>query len=158
MNKHEELRLMLKDGMKRHQKIGYDSFAFMDKALIFLSAGGIVLSVTFIKDIIGGESINNVVMLKATWVLWAATVFSVLLGYRLAQYENIRAIRKIYETQTELSSGDSPDPEVLSENLNDYFKDLNQFWGKLIAICNWVGFTAYFLGVVSMIWFAFLNT
>lgn len=156
MNHSDELRELLNDGMNQQRKIAAELYKFLDKALVYLSAGGIVLSVTFVKDIIGGECIKNVILLEATWGLWTATVFCVLFSYRLAQSENYRALSSIHNSQSELTSG-TTDPVTISNRLNKKMKELHSKWGKWISIFNWAGFVSYFLGIVSMTWFACTN-
>ena len=158
MTQHEELRDILKSEMDRQQKIADGLFSFLDQALIYLSAGGIVLSVTFVKDIVGGgECINNVILLKVTWGLWAATVLSVLLSYRLAQTENHKAIRNVRDLSVDHASG-TTDPQSIVDRLNQELTGLNSKWGKWISWFNWMGFTTYILGILSMILFACMNT
>lgn len=156
MNQHQIVSEMLKSEISRQHEIAGGLYEFMDKALIYLSAGGIVLSVTFVKDIVGGECINNVILLEVTWGLWAATVFFVLLSYRLAQTENHRALKQVKRLSQDHASRNT-DPQVVVDKLNKILDGLNSKWGKWISRCNWIGIIAYFLGVVSMIWFACTN-
>lgn len=66
-----------------------------DKTVLSLSGGALAISFTFIKDIIGPESIVLTSLLIAAWLAWAFSTFAVLCSYYLSHLALRQAITQV---------------------------------------------------------------
>jgi hypothetical protein len=70
------------DGYREHlvqalQKAHED----FDKTVLTLSGGALVVSITFVKDIVGPGSVIHKGLLMLSWFCWGISVTSVLISY-----------------------------------------------------------------------------
>ncbi|NQU32407.1 MAG: hypothetical protein HQ521_04165, partial [Bacteroidetes bacterium] len=73
-----------------------------DILIISLSTGGLVLSIGFVKDIIGDYSKVNTILLKITWLLFACSLIMNLLSQATGYFANrldLKITRDIIRTE-----------------------------------------------------------
>jgi len=116
------------------QKIG-ESY---DKTLITLSGGALGLTIAFIKDIVGKDSIECTKLLISSWVSWTISLTSLLLALYFAQF----AYRKTIE---QLDDG-----TIYSETPGGYFTCAVYFFNALGGI-------GFIIGVITIVMFAYIN-
>ena len=79
MNKRESYYRFLIDQSDKNNAVTENLYGFYDKALLTISAGGIALSISFVKDFVGGdECIKHVILLKIVWGLLMGTIMAFL--------------------------------------------------------------------------------
>ncbi len=72
-----------------------ESQAQFDKTILALSGGGLGLSFTFIKDIVGTEDIVHGGFLLAAWIGWAISSTAVLVSFFTSQLAQRKAIKQL---------------------------------------------------------------
>lgn len=116
------------------QKIG-EGF---DKTLIALSGGALGLSIAFIKDIVGAETIVSHYYLIASWSFWATSLGSILFAFYFGQLAYRKAITQV-DNRT-----------IKSENVGGIY-------GAIVSVLNAVGAVSFLLGVITIIIFSIKN-
>ena len=109
-----------------------------DKTLIALSGGALGLTLTFIKDIVGPQSVEATNFALLSWCLWTASLSSLLLAYYFGSLSYRHALKSYDKGNL---NADNPG--------GGYATATNIF--------NVVGVVAFILGVMSFIYFAFEN-
>lgn len=120
--------------LEAEQKIGEG----YDKTLITLSGGALAISIAFINDVVGTNSISNGEFLAVAWSSWALSLTSLLLAF----YFGGHAYRHAIET-------------LDSNKLNS-----NNPGGKYSTLTKWlnaVGGLSFLVGVVTFLYFCFRN-
>lgn len=138
------------------------TWLFLDKTLLYLSAGGFFISVTFLKNIIGEGPVVCLWLIVSSWILLAITVLSILLGYLyyanigeraiLTCTEQIKDFTEIFEAYKE-DYVDASDVQQTVDRISESAKPEQ----TRIMMLNHVIFISFYLGVVSMLIFAILN-
>lgn len=116
------------------QKIGEG----YDKTLIALSGGALGVTITFIKDIVGGGKILCPGLALTAWSAWTVSLTSLLAAYYFGTTAYRYAIRKLDEGKL-----DSVNPGGLCATITN--------------ILNVVGGLSFVFGVVMFIWFSYKN-
>ncbi len=159
MDQRDRYYRFLRDQSDKLSKLGENLYGFYDKAILYLSAGGIALSISFVKDIIGGdESIKCVLLLKIGWVLWMTTILAVLISYIMAQRQNKVYKMRIFNEQIALNSADDDSFDKMPVQFNKFAERHQAVWSKRISCANWTGIVTFFSGIFAVIWFAWINT
>ena len=122
MNKHDQKQLMDMEEKAIHNH---------DQTILRFSAGGIVLTITFVKNIVapGDGQCWNVLILA--WVFWIASIVSVLVSFLLSYHSS----RKYQAGETDIA--------VKLSNAVGYL--------------NHISIITFILGIVCMVVFASLN-
>lgn len=138
------------------------TWLFIDKTVLYLSAGGIFISVTFLKNIIGEGSVVCLWLIMISWILLAITVLSILLGHLiyanigeraiLTCTEQIKDFTEIFEAYKE-DYVDVSDVQQTVDRISDTAKPEQ----TRIMLLNHVIFITFNAGIITMLIFAILN-
>ncbi len=115
-----------------------------DKAILLYSSGGLALSITFLKDLVGGtKNAVNLGLLQASWALFALAMLVTVLSFLTSA------------AAQEESMGDA----------KSYYLDGNECaWNRvswrdvLLRYMNQVSGFSFIGGVCATVWFAIVNT
>jgi hypothetical protein len=115
------------DKERRNQLLKIRDYAEeqFDKLIVYLSSGGLILTIGFVKDVIPIEESSCKYLLLLTWVAFAVSLFTMLFSHR--------------------SSLRSMDLELNNED------GKSEFWNNVTKILNWVGMFVFIIGVVLFI-------
>jgi len=115
-----------------------ESQAQFDKTVLALSGGGLGLSFTFIKEIVGTEHVVHGSCLLAAWIGWGLSATVVLLSFFTSQLALRKAIKQL-------------DNKKLGMERPGGFHDL------VTAFLNASGLVLFLFGLVMMISFLTFN-
>lgn len=151
MSKYPKMLLKLKDKLDDEAK---ELWGFYDKAILYLAAGGIVLSIAFVKDIIGVDSIKLRSLLIASWVSLTFSVMFILSAYLASQRTNLK-LRDVINEEL-VNARDSADHDVLIASFVDrYNKTVNNgLWTRRF---NNLAAITFFVGLTSIVAFSIVN-
>jgi hypothetical protein len=110
----------------------------IDKAILALSGGGLGVSLVFIKDVIGSNPLAMPGLLMAAWVAWGVSTLVVLLSFHFSNLTIREGIRQI-------DSGTA------------YTHPFGGRYANWTQGLNGLGAGLFFIGVVCMTMFAFVN-
>ena len=74
-----------------------------DSALLTLSGGALLLSITFLKDI--APHPTHLRWLVAAWACYGSSVVLILVSLLFAQLEDVRAIKSVFDSPEKKSNG-----------------------------------------------------
>ena len=89
----QDLKAYLEDALSSEKK----SQEELDKLLVYLSGGGLAISLVFIREVVGENPMASPALLVNAWVLWGFSLLMVMLAYafsNLAWRKLIGQIRK----------------------------------------------------------------
>ena len=109
-----------------------------EKNITYISAGTLVLSLTFIEKIVNLGDSNSVVILIISWILLALTLLANLISHQLSSY---------YHEKT-ICDFDADDPN-LEKNINKR--------NKVIRTINWGTTFSLVVGILFLILFCSIN-
>ena len=109
-----------------------------DKTIVSLSAGGLGVSLVYLKDVVGVHPIVDPGFLWGAWVSWCISIISVLLSFYFSQKSLILAIQQV-------DSG-----AIHLENPGGKF-------AKVTSALNAVAGSGFLLGVLWLLIFVFKN-
>lgn len=109
-----------------------------DKAVLTLSGGALGISFTFLKDIVGVNSITEPAFLIWSWRLWAGSILCVLFSYFLSHLSLRKAIAQV-------------DDQTI------YDQKPGAMWSTWTACLNIAGAALFVLGVLMLTCFASIN-
>jgi hypothetical protein len=92
----EKVRKSLDQAIERNLERGIESASRLDRTLITLSGGALVLSMTFIGRVAPGKS--YLILLFVAWACFIASLFCVVLSMHLIQDKLDKAVRKAAAT------------------------------------------------------------
>lgn len=113
----------------------------LDKTVLALSSGSLILSINFLDKIINSPYIKNIELLKVSWLFLIYSLIAILLGYLFAIHSTQQALNKINE---------AINFEILRELQGN-------LWQKLMNICNIVSPITLIIGLAFMARFALVN-
>jgi hypothetical protein len=113
----------------------------LDRSVVTLLAGSLVLSITFIGNIIGSKHPTALWLLAGSWVLLIAALLATLLSLRFAVYAH-RAQLDILDQQYQDDTLGSP---------------VQNPWNTSIDLANWISIGGMALGFCCLALFATLN-
>lgn len=113
------------------------SYEDYDKALLTMSGGALVISIAFVKSIVGDDPVQCRILLIGAWISWTLTVLAVLCSFVMSQ----RALRKARE------QFDTGKNKTKPGGIAD----------KITGILNIVGGIFFLSGVILMVIFASFN-
>jgi|SRR5699024_190825 len=121
------------DNDRREQLLNIRDYAEeeFDKLVIYLSSGGLVLTVGFVRDIVNVSSSSYSELLIITWIAFTISLITILISHR-----------------TSLKSIDL--------ELNDRIQESDS-WDIFTGWLNWSGMVAFMLGVISFLIFILIN-
>lgn len=99
-----------------------------DKLIVYLSAGALVLSIGFVKDVIKLDDVKDTSMLRLSWAMFGLSLFFILLSHRIAvisMNQSLKGNEKV-----------SDDWDVVTEILN---------WLAMIALIGGVFLFTFFI-------------
>ena len=117
-----------KEGVRRDRDYSSDQF---DKQLIYLSAGGLVLTVGFVKDMVDITNETNTTLLIISWSCFALSLIAMLLSHRTSVYT------MDYELDNEQKKSDN--------------------WDSITKFFNFVSALSLIMGVILFIIFISKN-
>jgi len=109
-----------------------------DKAVLTLSAGALAISLTFIKDIVGGGEIISKCYLISSWVCWAISTSFMLISFYTSILAQRHAVKKFDEDKLDFQKPGGP-------------------FDKCTHVLNIFGGASFLLGTVFFIIFVFIN-
>lgn len=109
-----------------------------DKTVLTLSGGALAISLTFIKEIIGQQSIESSYLLWFAWTAWTFSTFSVLVSYFLSHLALRRAILQV-------------------DNGTIYSQPAGGKFAFYTALLNGIGGVLFLIGILCFIFFAGVN-
>ena len=147
-NKLEEIQRENLENSKEDQ-------SFYDKSLLYLASGSFVLSINFLKDIVGGECTLLPWLLSTSWSLFTVSILTNLGSYRASQYFNQRRIEVVNEEKR--SVAESTNTEDMPDQ---FYKKLNRLADKRtshVKTYNEVTSATFGLAILAMAVFAIVN-
>ena len=116
-----------------------------DKTLITLSGGALGLTVTFTGELVGEGAIVGASWLLGAWIAWSVSLGSLLSAYYFGRlsYKQAREQLDEYMQQEENQQAEQP--------------DYGAPFSRYVEWLNAVGGVSFFGGLVSIVWFSFLN-
>jgi uncharacterized membrane protein YbhN (UPF0104 family) len=72
----------IKDWKNRIHEYRKEAASQFNKQLVFLSSGGLILSVGFVKDIVDIKSASSIWLLALAWILFVISLLSNLFSYQ----------------------------------------------------------------------------
>lgn len=112
-----------------------DSF---DKALLTLSGGALGISIVFLKDIVGDQPVECLIMLIAAWLAWGSSLLCVVASFQCSNYALRETIRQC------------DDGSIYTSNPGGWYAPLTRF-------LNVIGGLLFIGGVAAMLIFVALN-
>ena len=128
---------------------------YYDKALLYLASGSFVLSINYLKDVIGGESIFLPSLLIISWSLFTVSILTNLGSYRVSQYFTESRRQTVNDEMKR-----AVDTDVNDEMKACFFSKVNKQADKRtthVKIYNEVATVAFGLAVLAMSIFASIN-
>jgi len=120
-----------KDRRKKLLEIRNYSEEQFDKLIIYLSSGGLVLTVGFVNDLIEIDQSNCISLLITTWISFTLSLIINLFSHRTS----------LRSTDLELKEEDSK----------------SEFWDEVTNFLNWTGLIFFIIGVLSFIIYFLIN-
>lgn len=102
-----------------------------DKLLIYLSSGGLLLTIGFIENIIKIDESAYISLLITTWISFTGSLIIMLFSHRTS----------LRSMNLELSG----------------IEEKSDFWDTITNSLNWIGLTLLVLGILSFIIFVLIN-
>jgi hypothetical protein len=109
-----------------------------DKAVLSLSGGALGVSFAFVKDIIGHGPIVKPNLLVVSWLLWGASIVSILASYFFSHLSLRHAIRQVDRKR------------IYDERPGGWFDIIT-------AVLNAAGGLLFIFGVIAIAYFVSLN-
>lgn len=127
-----------------------------EKNIVYIAAGTLVLSMTFLEKIIKLETSSGVWFLITSWGLLAITLLGNLVSHQLSSRFHEICI-DLYDKCGELS-GDPSDEEnaTFKENL-DFADKKFESYNSTIRTLNWATTLSLFFGILLMVIFCSMN-
>lgn len=144
--KRSEEDILYEDYNKLEEE-GIQSSKALDKSLITLSAGALLLSTTFLTQLLGTNIPVNTGVLYISWGLFSGTIVSTLMGYMFSQYYHWYASGVHWQ----FIAG-----EIEEDKESKDYKSCIIF-SKLITVFNIVPLVLFSLAVISLLIFCGLN-
>lgn len=117
-----------------------ESYKTLDKNLIYLSAGGIVVSLFILRTlIIELQSLQYATLFFVSGVLFSSTLLSSIWSF----FSGAKAFRRFYTDKNERKK--------TSKRVSDYFE-----W-KITNVLNWLSIISFTLGLLTLLTFVALN-
>lgn len=132
-----------------------EDHGFYDKSLLYLASGSFVLSVNFLKDVVGGECTLLPWLLITSWSLFTVSILTNLGSYRASQYFNQRRIEAVNEEKESVS--DSPYTDEMPDR---FYKKINKLADKRtshVKTFNEIASATFGLAIFAMSVFAIVN-
>jgi hypothetical protein len=144
---------------KQHEafnKIKEKSDDDYEKNIVYIAAGTLVLSMTFLEKIIKVETSSGIWFLITSWGLLAITLLGNLVSHQLSSRFHEICI-DLYDKCGELS-GEPSDEEnaTFKENL-DFADKKFESCNSTIRTLNWATTLSLFVGILSMVIFCSMN-
>lgn len=99
--------------------------------IVYLSGGGLVLTIGFVGDVIKFETSTAQWLLLTTWICFTTSMITILFSHR--------------------SSLKSIDLELIGKDKK------SDFWDRITKFLNWVGLLSFILGVILFVIYVMLN-
>lgn len=115
----------------------------LDKAILVLSSGGLVTSLTFIKSVVPISEAVCLGSLKLGWVLFSIALVSTVVSFLLSGSAITEERRQILDYYIK-----GADEAGLSPN----------YWGRITYWVNRASVLAFVMGVIVTVIFVWLNT
>ena len=129
----------LKNELYERQLSNSESF---DKSILSLSSAGLVISISFIKDIVPIELASGLLYLKMSWVLFCAAIISTILSLMSSQLGIDKQLTIAREYYIEKN-----DDAISKKNI----------YSKITNWLNWSSGTAFVCSILLMVIFAMFN-
>ena len=124
------------DYLKVLNKTEEGRWKFYDQALLSISAGAIVLSVTFLSKVVTDKELINGSLLVYSWYSWVFCIFFLLMSYGAG----IKGIRK---TRQQWEDGQR--------------EDLGKPWNTIVMVLNIISIIPFLSGMALLTMFASTN-
>lgn len=102
-----------------------------DQLIVYLSGGGLVLTIGFVDDVIKFETSTAQWLLLSTWICFTISMITILFSHR----SSLRSI----------------DLELLGKDKK------SDFWDTITKLFNWFGLLSFILGVILFLIYVMLN-
>ncbi len=102
-----------------------------DQLIVYLSGGGLVLTIGFVDDVIKFETSTAQWLLLSTWICFTISMITILFSHR----SSLRSI----------------DLELLGKDKK------SDFWDTITKFFNWFGLLSFILGVILFLIYVMLN-
>lgn len=123
-----------------------------DKAIITLSSGAIFLSMIFISDVINTNYPVYAALLYASWISYAVTIISLLLGFMLSQKVMdyvIFSLNEMLAVQTKFENIASIEETPSSKKMKKY--------GRCVSLSNAISMIFFVIGTILLLTFSYIN-
>lgn len=115
----------------------------LDKSILTIASGAILLTVAFYEKIVTQFNIDFSWLLKASWVSLLLSIFAVLTSYRFALIAFNKGRSKLDKWYEQILAATTNKP------LN-----LKSVWAILAEICNYTAYFALIIGILFAVIFA----
>jgi hypothetical protein len=128
----EALNKKMRDWINHLEEMRQDNLKQFDKQIVYLSGGGLVLSIGFVKDIIGFDSIPDFkYLLILSWICFTFSLTTNLFAFKTASASINNAM-------------------VFNEKLM-------KLYDKITSFLNWISIFGLISGLIFFIIFATVN-
>lgn len=127
-----------------------------EKNIVYIAAGTLVLSMTFLEKIIKVETSSGIVLLIISWSLLALTLLCNILSHQLSSWFHEICL-DLYDKCGELSSESSDEEKTAHKEKSDFADRKFESYNSTIRILNWTTTLSLFFGILFMIIFCSKN-
>ena len=128
----EVLNDKMRDWINHLEEIRQDNVRQFDKQIVYLSGGGLVLSIGFVKDIIGVDTIPDLkYLLIVSWISFTLSLIANLFAFKTAS--------------------------ASINNAMVFDEKLMKIYDKVTSFLNWTSIIALICGLISFIIFVVVN-
>jgi hypothetical protein len=130
-----------------------------DRTLTTLSAGALVLSVTFLQNMKTAAVSGSMCWITTSWVCFSVALIAILAALLCSQY----GTKYVMEESIDLSDGGAIKWEININKKDSWFgkttnkRPTSSRWHVLVHIFNWSSIVAFCLGVFCFVLFGILN-
>ena len=145
--KNEEIQKYLRDYYKyaaeKILKETNNHATQLDKNILTISSGAILLTVTFYEKVVTQFNIDFSWLLKASWVSLLISIFALLTSYRIALIAFNKARKKLNKWYEEIVTGKT-----------NKTPNLKSIWSTLTEISNYIAYFSLIIGILFAVIFA----
>lgn len=131
-NKEDTQNKKMRDWINHLDEMRQDNVRQFDKQIVYLSGGGLVLSIGFVKDIIGADSIPDLkYLLIVSWISFTLSLIANLFAFKTAS--------------------------ASINNAMVFDEKLMKRYDKITSYLNWFSIAGLICGLITFIIFVVVN-
>ena len=127
---------------------------FYDKALLYLASGSFVLSINFLKDVIGDKGVVLDWLLIISWFLFTVSILSSLNVYRISQSFFIKRTDTVNDEKRRLQRGFSYES---TDQFKQKIEKVSSTWATWVRFFRRTTTVCFFLAFFLLSMFSIIN-